>query len=267
MLRCPDGRPFPIYLNLSDPTSAFQDVRVRRAVSMAIDRAGLGKIIYNGQGQYTLFVPASMGKWGLTVDQVDPSIQQWYKFNPSDAKKMLEAAGQTNLTLRFASITGVGFATPPYVKMGETVANMWNQIGIKTTLVTQDYQKDYIDSGKGSRQGYFDKDMVVYSGIASYTEADEHLYSNFHSKSTSNDERLSDPKLDTMIDMERTIVDENQRLKAVQDIEKYIADQAYVIPTAGSYRFAFLQPRVMNYSYTDSLGVQTETYSKIWLAS
>jgi peptide/nickel transport system substrate-binding protein len=265
MLKCPDGRPFPVYLNLSDPTSPFQDIRVRRAVSMAIDRESLGKIIYNGQGQYTLFVPASMGKWALTVDQVDPSVQQWYKYNPSEAKKLLEAAGQTNLQLRFAYITNSGFTTPPYTKMGETVSNMWNQIGIKTQIVTQDYQKDYIDSGKGSRQGYFDKDMVIYSGIASYTEADEHLYVNFDSKSTSNDERLSDAKLDAMIDKERTVVNEDDRLKAVQDIEKYIADQVYVIPTAGSYRFAFLQPRVQNYSYTDSLGVQTENYSKVWV--
>jgi peptide/nickel transport system substrate-binding protein len=265
MLKCPDGRPFPIYLNMSDPTSPFQDVRVRRAVSMAIDRESLGKIIYNGQGQYTLFVPASMGKWALTVDQVDPSIQQWYKYNPQAAKQLLQAAGQSNLSLQFAYITNSGFTTPPYVKMGETVANMLNQVGIKTTIVTQDYQKDYIDSGHGSRQGYFPKDMVVYSGIASYTEADEHLYVNFDSKSTSNDERLSDPKLDAMIDHERTLVNENDRLQAVLNIEKYIADQVYVIPTAGSYRFAFLQPRVQDYCYTDSLGVQTECYSKVWV--
>jgi ABC-type transport system substrate-binding protein len=107
--------------------------------------------------------------------------------------------------------------------------------------------------------------MIIYSGIAPCTEADEFLYINFHGKSTNNDERLSDPKLDAMIDKERTIVDEDQRLQAVRDIEKYIADQVWVIPTQGSYRFAFVQSRVQNYSYTDSLGRHTENYSKVWI--
>ncbi|HTE85428.1 MAG TPA: ABC transporter substrate-binding protein [Dehalococcoidia bacterium] len=267
MLQCPDGRPFPIYLQLSDPGSPFQDIRVRRAASMAIDREALSKIIYNGQGVSTLFVPASMGKWSQVVGQLDPSVAQWYKFNPSEAKKMLDAAGQSNLALQFAYISPGPFTTPPYVKMGETISNMWNQAGIKTNIVQQDYNKDYIDAGKGSRAGYFDKNMVIYSGIASYTEADEFLYINFHSKSTNNDEQLKDPKLDAMIDKERTIVDENERLKAVQEIEKYIADQAWLIPTQGSFRFAFLQPRVQNYSYTDTLGRHTENYSKVWLKS
>jgi peptide/nickel transport system substrate-binding protein len=264
-LKCPDGRPFPIYLQLGDQTSVFQDVRVRRAVSMAIDRDALSKVIYNGQGVSTLFVPASMGKWSTVVDQLPQDMQKWYKYNPTEAKKMLDAAGQSNLTLKFAYITAGAFTTPPYVKMGETISNMWNQAGIKTNIVTQDYNKDYIDSGKGSRAGYFDKDVVIYSGIASYTEADEFLYINFHGKSTNNDERLSDPKLDAMIDKQRTIVDENERLKAVQEIEKYIADQVYVIPTQGSFRFVFIQPSVQNYSYTDSLGAHTEIYSKVWL--
>jgi peptide/nickel transport system substrate-binding protein len=266
-LRAPDGRPFPIYLQLSDPSSPWQDIRVRRAASMMIDRGALSQIIYNGQGISTLFVPASMGKWSQVVDQLDPSIAQWYKYNPADAKKMLDAAGQSNLSLQFAYITASAFTTPPYTKMGETISNMWNQNGIKNNIVTQDYNKDYIDSGKGSRAGYFDKNMVIYSGIASYTEADEFLYINFHSKSTNNDEQLKDPKLDAMIDKQRTIVDENERLKAVQDIEKYIADQAWVIPTQGSFRFAFVQPRVQNYSYTDSLGRFTDNYAKVWVKS
>jgi peptide/nickel transport system substrate-binding protein len=266
-LRAPDGRPFPIYLQLSDPSSPWQDIRVRRAASMMIDRGALSQIIYNGQGVSTLFVPASMGKWSQVVDQLDPSVAQWYKYNPADAKKMLDAAGQSNLSLQFAYITASAFTTPPYTKMGETISNMWNQNGIKNNIVTQDYNKDYIDSGKGSRAGYFDKNMVIYSGIASYTEADEFLYINFHSKSTNNDEQLKDPKLDAMIDKQRTIVDENERLKAVQEIEKYIADQAWVIPTQGSFRFAFLQPRVQNYGYTDSLGRHTDNYAKVWVKS
>jgi len=39
----------------------------------------------------------------------------------------------------------------------------------------------------------------------------------------------------------------------------------YVPSTVGSYRYEFIQPRVQNYNFSDSLGKQTEMYAKIWL--
>ena len=72
-------------------------------------------------------------------------------------------------------------------------------------MITHDNAKDYVDAGKGSRQGYFDKDVMIFSGIPANTDADQSLYSNFHSKSNANAEHLSDSKLDAMIDKERTL--------------------------------------------------------------
>ena len=265
VLKVLDGRAFPLYLQLGDPASAFQDVRVRRALSLAIDRDTAGKVVWNGDSQFTLFVPAYMGKWASTVKDLDPSVQQWYKYNPTQAKQLLEAAGATNLQLKFAYVSPGPFTVPSYVKLAQTVSNMLNDIGVRTTLVTHDYNKDFVDAGKGSRQGYFDRDTVGFFAEAVYSESDEYLYSYFHSKSTSNGEHLSDPTLDAMIDKERTVVDPNERLKAVQEIQKYIADKMYVVPSVGSYEFELVAPRVQNFQYTQSLGVMTENWAKLWL--
>ncbi len=260
-----DGRPFPLYLQLGDPTGPMMDVRVRRALSMAVDRNAIAKVIYNGQGFNTLFIPAYMGRWATVIDQLDPQIQQWYKFNPSESKKLLEAAGQANLTLRLAYIINAAYTTPAYTKTAETLANMLTAAGVKTSVITQDNNKDYVDSGKGSRQGYFEKDVMIFSGIPADTDADQMLYSNFHSKSATNAEHLRDPKLDEMIDKERTLVNEDDRWKAVQEIGTYMADQVFVIPTPGSYTWVLVQPRVQNFSYTNDLAKFTENYSKLWL--
>jgi len=260
-----DGRPFPLYLQLGDRGGAFMDVRVRRAASMAIDRDAIAKVIYNGQGFNTAFIPAYMGAWATVIDKLDPSIQQWFKYNPAESKKLLEAAGQTNLTLRLAYISGAAYTTPPYVKTAETLANMLTAAGIKTSVITHDNNKDYVDAGKGSRQGYFEKDVLIFSGIPADTDADQSLYSNFHSKSNTNAEHLSDPKLDAMIDKERTLVNEDDRLKAVQEIGRYMADQMFVIPTPGSYTWVLTNPRVHDFSYTNDLAKFTENYAKIWI--
>jgi peptide/nickel transport system substrate-binding protein len=263
VIKAVDGRAFPIYLQLGDPSSAFTDIRVRRALSMAIDREAIGKAIFSGQTVYTLFVPGYMGKWALGPQDLPKDLQQYFNYNPAEAKKLLESAGATNLQLKLAYVTG-GFYTPAYSKQAETVGNMLNTAGIKANLVTQEYIKDFIGGGRGSRQGNFDKDTVGFFAEAVYTEADDYLYIYFHSKSSSNAERLKDLTLDAMIDKERSIVDEEARLKAVQDIEKYIADKMYVVPTIGGFEWNIIQPRLQNFQYSKSSNY-TETWSKAWL--
>jgi peptide/nickel transport system substrate-binding protein len=258
------GPPSHFYFQLGEPTSPFQDIRVRRAFSMAFDRTAVAKVVFNGEGVPTVFVPLYMGKWALPVDKLDSATQQYYKYDPAQVKQLLAAAGQSNIQVRVVN----PFASTNNVTMAKTVEVMnqsYNSVGIKSQIVNGDFNKDFIDAGKGWRQGYFDKDMVMFAGQAAYTEADDWLFSYFHSKSTSNQEHISDPKLDAMIDKERTLVNDDERLKAVQDIQTYLAQQMYVAANTDPYAYVALQPRVQNYCYSGTLGTGTETYAKVWL--
>ena len=263
VLKAANASPNPLYFQMGDSTSVFQDIRVRRAFSMAIDRDAISKAIYNGQSEQVVYLPSYMGKWSLKVQDLPAELQQNYKYNPADAKKLLEAAGQANVEIKLAYPNT--FGTPVFTKQAETIANMLNAAGIKATIVIQDYIKDFIGP-KGSRNGNFDKDTVMYVSAAPFTDPDEWLFSYFHSKSTANQEHLKDPTYDAMVDKERTIVNEDDRLKAVQEIQKYLAQQMYAPSTVGSYQWAFVQPRMQNYQYTsNTIGRATETFSKLWV--
>lgn len=266
MYKVVDGGPSPLYFQLGDPSSVFQDIRVRRAISMAIDRDAVAKAVYNGDGIGVVFVPAYMGRWSLPVSKLEPSVARYYTYDPAEAKKLLEAAGQSNLQVRFAN-PFASLGTPSTAKSVEVINGMFGAVGIKSTIVSLDYNKDFVDAGHGMRQGYFEKDFIVFGNTSPYTEADDWLYSYFHSKSLSNGEHLNDKDLDAMIDRQRTLVNEEERVKAVQDIQRYLAEKLYVPSTVGSYRYEFIQPRVQNYNFSDSLGKQTEMYAKIWLAT
>ncbi len=257
-----------VYVQLGDSSSVFLDPRVRQALSMSIDREAMIKAIFNGKAEITLFVPPNLGKWSLQLKDVDATTQGYYTYNLAEAKKLLQAAGVTDQTFKFAYAASGGgtSANPWYPKQAEALRNFFGAAGLKLEPYPIDWVRDYLDSGKGFRQGFYPKDTLDFSGEQPFTEVDEVLYSGFDSKSTQNEEHVNDPQVDGMIARARTIVNEDDRLKAYLDIQKYIANKVYPIVTQGNFTYTIVQPRVQNFQPGSQQGEIVETYSKLWLA-
>jgi peptide/nickel transport system substrate-binding protein len=263
-----DGTPFTVRFQLGDPTGPFLDMRLRQAFSMAVDRDALIKSLFSGDGVTALNMPGYMGKWALQPNELDANVRQYYQFNPAEAKKLISAAGRENAEFKFGYIgTGLN-ATPTYLSAAQALRPMFAAIGVTIDMAPIDYNKDYVDAGKGYRQGYFPKDTFTMNSISPVTEADEILFGYFSSSSTSNPSHVSDKTIDAMLAKERTLVNDDERLRAIKDIQRYIAAQVYTLPTvAAKYAYGFVQPRVRNYCYTSSYATLTETYAKVWLSA
>jgi peptide/nickel transport system substrate-binding protein len=255
-----------LYYHLDDPSAPFADLRVRRAFSMAIDRDTLAKAIYNNDAERQFYVYLNLGKWAMRQQDLPADTAQYYKFDPANAKKLLEAAGATEKQFKFIYVNN--YIGPVYEKVSQAVANMLNQAGIKVTLSAVDYQKDFIGGGKGIRYGNYPTDTIVSSGIAVYEDVDTFIYNYYDSKATSGLSHLNDPSLDAMIAKARTVVNEDERVKAYMDIQRYIAAQMYTVaglPQGNVY--IFVAPRVRNYQQSLASGAPTESYAKLWLTA
>src|SRR5262245_30097070 len=69
----------------------FNDVRVRRAISHAIDRQELIDAVW-GRGESTPAVARGLVEWSLSVDQLGPGAK-YYQYNPKEARRLLAEAG------------------------------------------------------------------------------------------------------------------------------------------------------------------------------
>ena len=116
--------------NTSGPTS---DVRVRRAIAMAIDHQAVLDTAWAGRG--------------ALIDTMVPPTDPWYQplpdvtpYDPAAARAMLAEAGTPNLTLRFR------IANLPYaVAAAQVVQSQLAEVGIEARIEPQEFPARWLE--------------------------------------------------------------------------------------------------------------------------
>jgi oligopeptide transport system substrate-binding protein len=135
------------YYGFNTTAPVVNDVRVRRALSMAIDRQGLiDNVLKGGQEPAQWF--SRPGLAGAPTMETHPDLG--VKYNPEEAKKQLDeylaetgqTADQLDLTLMFNTSSG-------HQKIAEAIQQMWKDtLGVNVKLVNQEWAV-YLDTIKG----------------------------------------------------------------------------------------------------------------------
>jgi len=257
-----------LYFPWGDPPSKFRDIRIRQAISLAIDRDALSKLAFDGKCIPTFYSPQGLGKWSLKMEDLPPDTAQWYKFDLARSKQLLKDAGADILSVVLTSPSPL----PPsgeavWLKaMREAVYNMLKALPWQINLVLIDYNRDWVGGGKGVRYGIPSPDTFVYGPLEGRTDVDEYIFGWYGGKSTTNLSHLKDDKLDAMIDTARKTVNEADRVKAYIDTQKYMAQQMFsVAGNAGGLQYVLVGPRVHNYLYVDAHSTGESTWANLWL--
>lgn len=260
-----------------DPDSpTMRDERVRKAVSLALDRDGLLQAISNdaiwkGLGQtiekkLNNFIPAALGQWW-----VDPrgsemgSSAQWFKFDVGEAKRLLAAAGFPNgLSLEYHRTVQI-YGTD-YDSAAEALVPMLQNAGFRLDVKVDDYRSVWQPtSWAGKVRG------LVYGLGAAFTDPDEVFNYLFGPDSSRNHMRVRDPQLLSLMEKQRQQLDVQERRKTVIEIQRYAADKMYFVPVesrtysqkevAHSFVQGYEHWRVPSGSY----GGATESLMHLWL--
>ncbi|MGI8549421.1 MAG: ABC transporter substrate-binding protein [Dehalococcoidia bacterium] len=253
----PDGLSFLYFSNVSDSASPFNDVRMRRAASLAIDRPGLIDAIYSGAGTWCNLVPGGLGKWWLDPQGKDiGSAGQWFKHDPAQAKALLTAAGHADTQFKFLYPNNA--YGDVYNSHSDALRGMLADAGFKLQVVTVDYLKDYINNG----QGIFFKgpppNTIVHGLQTPFTDPDDFLTGMLTQGGNRNHDNINDPDLAAIIQQEQKETDDAKRLQLVYKATQMADDKMYYPPTVYTKVIIMNQPWVQNFFVADDYAYGTE---------
>jgi len=200
--------------------SPFEDLRVRRALSIAINRQAIAERVMQGTADATgQWLPPGTYSYAPNV-KVPP-------YAPDEAKKLLAAAGYPQgfkMTLHTPNDR-----YPNDSQTSQAVAQMWTRIGVQTAVEAMPWNTFSV---RGSKQEF----SAALGGWGSNTAEAGYLLINIigtydpaRGRGASNSRRYSNPALDTLTDQALSTFDPAQREKLlIQAVEMATSDVAII---------------------------------------
>lgn len=239
------------YMALNENVEPLNDVKVRKAIQMAIDRQTILDTVYNGDGTLVDGIYPK-GLIGYTADN-----EGWLKYDPEQAKSLLAEAGYADgFTMEIAADNSSSDSTLLVIQI---VQQYLQQIGINAEIKSYD-PASWLDLRKSG-------DMVsfVSSWTADYNDPDNFIYTFFGTPEKSNVRSLNYFNTDAMsrVAAARGIVDDAERLAEYAALEKQIVeeDAAWVPMFSRSHlfvkgdRIASFTPHWAGYNDTQYINV------------
>jgi peptide/nickel transport system substrate-binding protein len=136
-----------IYMRTNQPP--FHDVRVRRAISHAIDRQGLIDAVAIG-GAPSPAVPRGLTEWSLPIYQLGAAAK-YYQHDPQEARRLLADVGfPKGFKTQLHATGGYG---PGVLDAAQLIQRYLKDVGIEAELKIQEYGAYIATTAAGKFEG------------------------------------------------------------------------------------------------------------------
>ena len=200
------------YIALNETVPPLDDVRVRRALQLALNRMILLDASYSGRGSLVNGI-LPPGVYGY-----NPALPE-IPFDPEAAKALLEEAGLPEgftLTLSASAASTLG-----EMALLRSAASMWEKIGVHTVLETLS-DSEFMRLRKGG-------ELACYSATwtADFNDPDNFFYTFFGNAENTRFRSLCYPRAEIMerVRTARTIADPAARIAEYRELERIIAQE------------------------------------------
>ncbi|OAI41235.1 hypothetical protein AYO38_04185 [bacterium SCGC AG-212-C10] len=233
---------FQPYIAMHLTNDPLKDVRVRQALSLMIDRDSIIKNLHQGMAGY------GYGQDWTFFDREWPwesnELGKYNKFDPKEAKTLLDAAGVKDLNLDFfmQAFAGANF------EVWSAAAGMMNAQGVKTNIDAPQDVATQVSTFYGGKFKHLAGTGLLGPGM----DPDTFSYHALHSKSVKNYYFVNDPKIDDLAVKQRETFDTKDRQGIVKQLMDYDLDQVTRLWLVTPYKINVRRPNFYNLIDTEA---------------
>ena len=238
----------------------FDDVRVRKALSLAIDRWG------GAQALEKIALVRHVGGvlrpgYELAVSNADleklPGFSRNVEASRAEAKRLLKEAGAESVVFK---LTNRNIAMP-YTPVGVFLVDQWRQIGLNVQHEQLD-TKLYLAAQQKDNPTY---DAALDFNCDFMDEPNLQLIKYLsHDRSPINYAGYVDRKLDELYDRQSGELDKNKRAAILREFERHVLEQSYIIPTIWWHRIIVANKKFRDWEITPSHYLNQDL-ADVWL--
>ncbi len=225
-----------VYFTMNFNKEPFQDVRVRKAVQMSIDRQAILDALYGGRGQ----VEQGIFPHGLIGFNPD---QEEIKYDPEAAKALLAEAGYADgFDMEIAADSS---ASDTMTMALEIVSDQLAEVGIRAEIKNYD-ESTWLETRKSGELGSF-----ISTWSADYNDPDNFIYTFFGNEEKTRIRSINYPDTEVMerVAKARTLVNEDERLAEYKALEeKLIHEDAAWVPMFSRLHLFAVSKRVQGFA-------------------
>lgn len=210
------------YLSMNNTKPPFDNVKVRQAISMAINKKGLVDAFFNGLAEPAKN-PLPPSVWGYNKNVQD------YEYNPEKAKQLLAEAGFPN---GFDTELWAMPVARPYMpqpqKIAEALQSDLGKIGIKAKIVSYEWAT-YLKKTKNGEHP-----MALLGWTGDNGDPDNFLYvlldkNNANPPAAQNISLYKSDKVHELLLKAQTVSDQAERTKLYEQAQQIIHDDAPMV--------------------------------------
>ncbi len=219
----------------------LNDVRVRKALTLGIDRYTASRVLYPLNGLRLIGAMMRPGsEWAMPDAELStfPGFGKDIEKSRAEARKLLAEAGYPNglkVVLKNRNIK------LPYQDFAVFVIQEWRKIGVEAEHRPLETAAWFAD---GQDTGNFE--LMVAPPVRFIDDPDQWLNS-YTTGDTENWGRFSDPRIDDLFKRQQRALDPVERKKLVIEIQRIALDNAYYLPGLWWTRNMVHWAKVKNY--------------------
>ncbi|MDX1538129.1 ABC transporter substrate-binding protein [Arsukibacterium sp.] len=232
----------------------FDQLAVRQALSMAINRAAILQAVYYGKATpaYGILPPTS---WAYNDGLPAPV------YSPAKAKALLAEAGYPNgFTMDIWAMPVQRLYNPNALKMAELMQADLAQIGVRANIVSYEW------NSFRQKLGNFEHDSVLIGWAADNPDPDNFfspLLSCAARDTGTNRANWCDPLFDDIISQALLTADQQQRRALYLAAQQYLHQQQPLVAIAHSQRFQAISSSVSGVSINPYGGISLQHATRV----